>query len=401
MCMTPRRMRRKLRAIAIFISFLTLLAGCATTEQHAPLSERVSQTEIAPAEDTFLTLVFAGDIMAHKPNYQNTDFARIWRDITPLVSSGDLSFANVEAPVANSLSWSTYPQFNMHSEYVEAAINAGFNVFSLANNHTNDQFLDGIKETKKYFDTRKGIWACGLKEKSGGELTYKIIEKNGWNVLFVAITEILNRNDYASYIDYYPSTEKKRAQLIEELKTLQEKSACDLFVVSIHCDEPEYVLSITENHRAFYKKIIEECRADIIWANHPHIVKPFEETAASTFYTETLGQKKRTAFIMYANGNTISAQRTNPQFAAPETPRDYTGDGLIVKLTATKSTNGEVLLSGFEPHLITTYITPSWQYVVKELNEDFINSLDRAEVVNWAKYLGERKRIMEQVLKGD
>ena len=104
---------------------------------------------------------------------------------------------------------------------------------------------------------------------------------------------------------------------------------------------------------------------------------------------------------MYANGNTISAQRTNPQFAAPETPRDYTGDGLIVKLNATKSAKGEVLLSGFEPHLITTYITPSWQYVVKELNEDFINSLDRAEVINWAKYLGERKRIMERVLKGD
>ena len=33
--------------------------------------------------------------------------------------------------------------------------------------------------------------------------------------------------------------------------------------------------------------------------------------------------------------------------------------------------------------------------------QDFINSLDRAEVVNWAKYLGERKRIMERVLKGD
>ena len=379
----------KRRFFQIFaIISLALLSSCGTTNY-------LSKNE--NSENT-LSLIFAGDIMAHTPNYKNTDYARIWRDVAPLVSSGNLSFANVEAPVANSLPWSTYPQFNMHSEYVEAAIAAGFNVFSLANNHTNDQYLEGIKETKKYFDSHKGIWTCGLKEKSGDALTYKIIEKKGWKVLFVAITEILNQNDYSSYIDYYPSTEKKRAQLMEELKDLQERSKCDLFVLSIHTDEPEYVLKITENHRNFYKKLIEECKADIIWANHPHIVKPFEETAASSYYTKNLGQKERKAFIMYSNGNTISAQRTNPQFAAPETARDNTGDGLILKMKAEKKSDGSVIFSGYEPHLITTYITPSWQFVIKKLDDDFIKTLDRAEIVNWAKYLTERKKIMEKVL---
>ncbi|MBO6219210.1 MAG: CapA family protein [Treponema sp.] len=381
--------KRRFFQIFAIISF-ALLSSCGTTNY-------LSKNE--NSENT-LSLIFAGDIMAHTPNYKNTDYARIWRDVAPLVSSGDLSFANVEAPVANSLPWSTYPQFNMHSEYVEAAIAAGFNVFSLANNHTNDQYLEGIKETKKYFDSHKGIWACGLKEKSGDALTYKIIEKKGWKVLFVAITEILNQNDYSSYIDYYPSTEKKRAQLMEELKDLQEKSKCDLFVLSIHTDEPEYVLKITENHRNFYKKLIEECKADIIWANHPHIVKPFEETAASSYYTKNLGQKERKAFIMYANGNTISAQRTNPQFTAPETARDNTGDGLILKMKAEKKSDGSVIFSGYEPHLITTYITPSWQFVIKKLDDDFIKTLDRAEIVNWAKYLTERKKLMEKVLEG-
>lgn len=357
-----------------------------------------SAAESADSAQAPLSLVFAGDIMAHRPNYTHTDFARIWRDIAPLVQSGDVGFANVEAPVANSLPWSTYPQFNMHTEYVEEAIKAGFAVFSLANNHTNDQSLAGMKETKKYFDAREGIWACGLKEKPGDPLTYQIVEKNGWRVLFVAFTEILNSLDSAGYIDYYPSTEKKRNQLVEELRNLQESSNCDLFVVSVHCDEAEYVLSVTENHRAFYRRLIEECRADIIWANHPHVVKPFEEVGASSFYTQELGQAARKAFIMYANGNTISAQRTNPQFAAPETARDYTGDGLIVKLTASKGADGSVILSGYEPHLITTYITPGGQYVVKLLEDDFISALDRAEVANWAKYLSERKKIMEKVI---
>ncbi|WP_298533200.1 CapA family protein [uncultured Treponema sp.] len=383
------------RLFLTFLLSLLLFSSCATTKNA---SSSLSSQNAAPESE--LSLLFAGDVMAHAPNYKITDFDRIWRDIRPLVSSSDLAFANIEAPVANDIPWNTYPQFNMHTEYVEAAIKAGFNVFSLTNNHTNDQYLDGIKQTKKYFDNRKGIWACGLKEKSGGPLTYKIIHKNGWKILFVSITELLNRNDFASYIDYYPSKESKRNQLIEELKKLQEESKADLFVLSVHTDEPEYVIKVTESHKKFFRRIIEECRADIIWANHPHVVKIFEETAASSHYTQDLGQRNRKAFIMYANGNTISAQRTNPQFAAPDTPRDYTGEGLLLKLKARKMSDGSVILSDYEPHLITTYITPAWQFVIKLLDDDFIATLDRAELVTWAKYLTERKKLMEKVLEG-
>jgi poly-gamma-glutamate synthesis protein (capsule biosynthesis protein) len=384
-----------LKLFLTFLLSLLLFSSCATTKNAS--SGLSSQNAVPESE---LSLLFAGDVMAHAPNYKITDFDRIWRDIRPLVSSSDLAFANIEAPVANDIPWNTYPQFNMHTEYVEAAIKAGFNVFSLTNNHTNDQYLDGIKQTKKYFDSRKGIWACGLKEKSGGPLTYKIIHKNGWKILFVSITELLNRNDFASYIDYYPSKESKRNQLIEELKKLQDESKADLFVLSVHTDEPEYVIKVTENHKKFFLRIIEECKADIIWANHPHVVKIFEETAASSHYTQDLGQKNRKAFIMYANGNTISAQRTNPQFAAPDTPRDYTGEGLLLKLKARKMSDGSVILSDYEPHLITTYITPAWQFVIKLLDDDFIATLDRAELVTWAKYLTERKKLMEKVLEG-
>ena len=182
---------------------------------------------------------------------------------------------------------------------------------------------------------------------------------------------------------------------------MQESSKADLFVLSVHTDEPEYVIKVTDSHKKFFRRIIEECKADIIWANHPHVVKIFEETAASSHYTQDLGQKNRKAFIMYANGNTISAQRTNPQFSAPETARDYTGEGLIIKMKATKTKSGEVFLSDYEPHLITTYITPAWQFVVKHLDDDFISTLDRAEVTNWAKYLTERKKLMEKVLAGE
>ena len=204
-------------------------------------------------------------------------------------------------------------------------------------------------------------------------------------MLFVSITELLNSPNSSAYIDYYPSTENKRNQLVEELKSLQKSSLCDLFILSVHTDEPEYIIKVTENHKKFFRRLIDECKVNIIWANHPHTVKHFEEVIGS--------------FIMYANGNTISAQRTNPQFLAPETPRDYTGDGLILKMKATKKSDGKIVLSDYEPHLITTYITPKGQYVVKKLSDDFIETLDRAEVVNWSEYLKERKKLIEKVLE--
>ncbi|MBR1722183.1 MAG: CapA family protein [Treponema sp.] len=379
------------------LSFAFLFFSCASTALNTDAAAAQKKTE-AEEEPSCITLVFAGDIMAHTPNFSNPDFDRIWRDISPLVKSGNLSFANIEAPVADSLPWSSYPQFNMHSEYVEAAIKAGFNVFSLANNHTNDKSLDGIRQTKKYFDGRDGVWACGIKEKPSDSISHQIIEKNGWRVLFVAITEILNSYDSAAYIDFYPSTPKKREQLISELKNLQEKSGCDLFILSVHTDEPEYVINVTENHKSFFRQIIEECKADIIWANHPHTIKFFEEVPASSYYIENTLQKKRKSFIMYANGNTISAQRTNPQFNFPETARDYTGEGLIIKIKAEKKAN-EISIINCEPHFITTYITPNRQYVVKELNEEFIQTLDRAEVTNWSHYLRERQKLVQRILE--
>ena len=402
-------MRRLKTAIFLCSLFLSAaisfsLASCASSSGAPALEkdnisqtkgskghEKEEETAEIKAKET-LTLAFAGDIMAHSVNYKPGNFARIWRDIAPFLSDSDLNFANIEAPVADSLEWSSYPAFNMHSSYVEAAINAGFNVFSLANNHTNDQYLEGIKATRNYFSSKNGIWAAGLRGKSFGDMSYALIEKDGWKVLFTAFTEILNRPDYASYIDYYPSSEKKRLELKESLKALREKTEADLLVVSVHTDEAEYVRTVTESHRIFFRELISECGADIVWANHPHLVKTWETVALP----EEKENGLRQAFIMYANGNTISGQRTSPSFSKPHTERDDTGDGVIIKVRIRKD-GGKLSFEEIEPHFITTYITPSWQFVVKSLDSGLIRALDRSDLEKWADYLQNRKEILEQI----
>ena len=360
-----------------------------------PDGSRICTSATEYQDKKTILMTFAGDLMAHNVNWSRGNYSKIYEDIAPLVQASDLSFVNLETPVCAEIPYSTYPQFNVHAEYVQASIDAGFNVFSLANNHTNDHFLKGIKATKKYFDqkreetknTGRPVYAAGLKETSQGPLTYQVIEKNGWKILFVAITEILNRNDYSSYIDYYYPAQSRRNTFEAEIKHLRETIECDLFVASIHCCEPEYILTVDKKQRDFYLKVLE-AGADIVWANHPHVSKRWEVIPDK----DNVPRK----VIFYAMGNTISGQRTNPSWSNPGANRDYTGDGYMAQLRFVDDEDG-IRLVWLNPLLLTTYITPERMYVIRFLNQDFIDELKENGQSNWSVYLGQRKKLMDKI----
>ena len=104
---------------------------------------------------------------------------------------------------------------------------------------------------------------------------------------------------------------------------------------------------------------------------------------------------------MYANGNTISGQRTKPDFSSknPVGERDNTGDGLLYKVTLKKDNNGSVKIYKAEPVFITTYINTANEYVIKPLNQDFVDYLYEVPRTNWAKYIEKRIKINEDATK--
>lgn len=388
------------RKIAVCLIILLTVFSCKTTDNtvsSSPESLPENTESSSPSEfrnhlpSESISLLFAGDIMAHSQNFRMGNFDKIWKDITELLHSSDLNFANIEAPVCNDIPWSNYPQFNMHSDYIESAVKAGFNVFSLSNNHTNDQYLQGIKSTYRFFNSKKDIWACGIKKSSGAPLTYALIEKKGWKILFVAVTEILNRNDYSSWIDYYPSS--KRQQLKSDLLNLKKTTGADLFILSIHTNEPEYVKEITSERKEFYAQISQECGTDIIWANHPHVPRIFETISRKP---DSVSNSDST-FIMYGNGNTISGQRTSPSLTKAENSRDDTGDSFIIKVKISGK-DGKIHISDITPSLTSIFIAPSWQFVIKLLDDDLFHSLERSELSDWSSYMKKRKAKMENLI---
>ena len=368
--------------------------------QYNPQTQFSDGTAIITSEtyqkDTSSILItFAGDIMAHTPNFKGGHYNLIYKDIEKYLKQSDFSFANLEAPVCDAREYSNYPQFNIHKEYAKAAIDAGFNVFSLCNNHSNDQDLEGIKATKEYFDslymqtkdTSRPVYSSGLKDTPQSPFTYQVIKHRDFTILYLAVTEILNQNSYSSYINYVWPSKNKRQEFLELVKTLREQNECDMFILSLHTSEPEYVLSVQKEQRDFYYSLLDS-GVDVIWANHPHVAKLWEVIN----YKES-GKVK---LIFYAQGNTISGQRRNPKFYDADGMREYTGDGFITQVRFEKTSDG-IKVIWINPVLITTYITPEYLYVIRELNESFIEELQNKKQTVWASYLTQRKSLMEQI----
>lgn len=411
------RLLYKFHRIFIYSLFasLFLFFSCGTTsvetEPEVQVIEEESIEEVQAVEEVIplptsqdsntISLLFAGDIMAHSVNYVISDYPKIWRDVKYLIEPCDLAFANIEAPIDDTRKPHTYPNFNMPQAYVEAAVDAGFDVFSLCNNHTNDQGLGGIKETMKTVqrlvdrskEKNENIYFSGLKDGKKADISYNFIEQKGWKILFIPITEILNQPAHSEYINYIENSEASHNAFAKKVKELREKHTCDLLVVSIHAYEAEYIRTIPEARDNFYMQLLQ-AGADIVWANHAHIIKDRKYV----FYHETNSQK----VIMYANGNTISGQRTKPDFNSsnPIGERDNTGDGLMVKLTFKKQENGKPpTLINSENFFITTYINTANEYVVKPLNQDFVNYLWDVPRANWARYITRRIDINKKYTK--
>ena len=97
---------------------------------------------------------------------------------------------------------------------------------------------------------------------------------------------------------------------------------------------------------------------------------------------------------MYANGNTISGQRWEPQLENPFNEREYTGDGLLFFVKLEKDDSG-IKINETKPYYITTYINTAWEFVTKKLDQDFIDYLNEVDRKKWATYIQKRKEICE------
>jgi hypothetical protein len=319
-------------------------------------------------------------------NYTMRDYSMIYADVREILLADDLSFANLEFPIVNDRPFSTYPLFNVQLTYVRAAVRAGIEVFSLANNHTEDQTPQGVLKTLESILLLKEenggkIYYSGIRGNVTQEIKPETIYRNGIKIGFLALTQFSNiggEHPYVYVVDY--NNQQQSDEFLARLSRITKNY--ELFILSYH-GGIEYATEPAAKKVAFFKALVAT-GVDIVYGHHPHVLQPFT----------LVPENGRNKLIIYSLGNFISGQtwRINPD--NPHSTWANTGDSLLLGVTVEIS-RGEADIKKINPIPISTYIKPDKEVVVQKLETLANQPLPGA----WAGYYQLRLDMMRDFLK--
>ena len=250
-------------------------------------------------------LFMVGDALIHSAVYQDAkqadgtyDFKPMLELIKPISSQYDLVYYNQETILGGTeLGLSNYPRFNSPYEVGDAFIDAGFNMVSLATNHTMDKNEQGVINSVNYWSQHKdsvvysGQWTSF--ESRENEVS-QIYEKNGIRYAFLSYTTWTNGLETPAgkeYLNNVYSDEKASADIAKV------RDKADVIIVAMHWGT-EYSLGVSYDQERI-AKFLSEQGVQIIIGAHPHVVEP----------VEYINDGK--TFVIYSLGNFISDQEGN------------------------------------------------------------------------------------------
>ena len=272
-----------------------------TPKIEKPKEEKIEEKKEPEIKTSKLSLVMVGDGLLHSSVYNDAykngvyDFKPQLEYIKPIVQNYDLAFYNQESILGGtSLGLSSYPTFNSPQEFGDAMIDAGFNMVSLANNHTLDKGEKGVLSSCEYWQN-KDVLTAGSYCSAEDADEIKIKEKNGIKYTLLAYTYGTNGISIPSGKEYLVnlySDEKAK----EDIEKVRDK--VDLLIVSMHWGT-EYRTEPTEEQKR-EAEYLSSLGVDIIIGTHPHVIEPI------TYINDTL--------VIYSLGNFISAQSTSNDY---------------------------------------------------------------------------------------
>lgn len=285
------------------------IIGCRYTKTVG--EEKQNQNKIVLTQPTKtisnVSLLMVGDNLIHSPiyNYGKTengyDFTHLYKNIRYDVETADIAIINQETIfVEDESNYSSYPMFGSPTEIGRFAVEAGFDIFAHATNHTMDKGANGILETISFWENNyPEIKFLGIHDdERDSDIVY--MDKNNIKFAFVNYTYGLNGLE---------SRLKGQEFMVDMLsdsnieKTLKEaENNAEVTVAILHVGT-EYVYEPTKYAKDQVERFIDN-GADIVLCAHPHVIEPYE------IVTTTNGNS---GLVYYSLGNFISAQDEVPR----------------------------------------------------------------------------------------
>ncbi|HYP39097.1 MAG TPA: CapA family protein [Chloroflexia bacterium] len=221
-------------------------------------------------------LIFVGDLMLGRyvgTSVRNYGYDAPFAKITPLLSSADLAIGNLEGPLVPA------GQFNIprpaprelnltgDARSAPALARAGFDLLSLANNHSYDSGPAGLRATVKVLRDA-GLAPFG--EDSGSGQQPVVREVRGLKIAFLGYTTLLNRpGSGVSYINPDKPADLKR--LSREVVTARSSAGADLVIVMMHWGAEYTVQPVRGQQRI--AEVASQAGADLVVGAHPHVAQ--------------------------------------------------------------------------------------------------------------------------------
>lgn len=162
-----------------------------------------------------------------------------------------------------------YLTFHARTSAASILKNAGFTVMSTANNHMEDQGVQGIIETQQHLDAQQLSYVGTGKTKNEAWTPY-IYEKNGVKIGIIAATTIWNFTSSNHTAFFAHATLDRLSQILAQ-RVARLKQKVDFVVVTLHYGA-ESIHYPVYSHRQLIEKIAK-AGADVFVGTHPHVLQ--------------------------------------------------------------------------------------------------------------------------------
>lgn len=270
-----------------------------------PTAQTTSETTTEPSTTALskVTLVAVGDNLIHntlidagEQENGSRDYTSFYENIKSDISAADIAVINQETMLGgSSFAYAGYPCFNTPWEVGDAAINAGFDIFTCATNHSLDVGYAGIEQECKYFDSHPEVTHVGTNDSEEDYNSVVYYEKNG--IKFAILNYTYGTNGIS-----IPESKPWCVNMMDKEKITADVNAAkqnsDVVIVFPHWGT-ENSTSVSDYQRE-YIKLFSELGVDIVIGTHPHVLQPVEWVE-----NEQTGKKM---LVYYSLGNFISHQ---------------------------------------------------------------------------------------------
>lgn len=379
-----RNKRKKDKVLRIFIVLIILIIGIyfgynKLLNNHNNISSDSKVNVDDNNHSTSISLIMAGDNLINDKLYNaakkddgSYDFKSMYSYIKDIVKNYDLAYYNQETILGGSeIGVSSYPAFNSPYEVGDATIDTGFNLVSLATNHTLDRGEKAIINSLNYWNNKSNVLTSGSYLSNDDRNKVNIKEVNNITYTMLNYTYGTNGIKVPEGKEYLvniwpctgnnPDNDTKYQEYKEVVKKdiLRVRDKVDLLIVAMHFGV-EYT-HVPTNYQIDMAEFLSSLGVDIIIGTHPHVVMPI------TYINDTL--------VIYSLGNFLSAQDTN---------NDYnTTVGLLSSIKITKNidkdNNSSIKLSDLNNELI--YTTNKDGYKIIPFSnpdiKDYLNDYER------------------------